>query len=84
LSGHTPFVADQPVSAVIEQWRDNPLKWLRAHGQTPVVPLLRHLGDRVSPQLVELTMQGLAKDPRARPADARVFAERLLAAWPQT
>jgi serine/threonine protein kinase len=83
LSGHTPFEADRPVSAVIEQWRHNPLAWLRAHAQTPVVPLLRHLGERVSPALVELTMQGLAKDPKARPANARAFAERLLAAWPQ-
>lgn len=83
LSGRTPFVAERPVSAVIEEWRDNPLQWLRAHGSTPVVPLVRHMGDRVPPALLELTMQGLAKDPRARPANARVLAERLLAAWPR-
>ena len=82
LCGHTPFVADRPVSAVIEQWRGNPLQWLRAHAEIPVVPLSHHLGERVPPGLVELVMQGLAKDPRARPADARAFAERLLAAWP--
>jgi serine/threonine protein kinase len=82
LSGHTPFMADQPVSVVIEQWRDKPLEWLRAHGLVPVVPLSHHVGERVPPGLVELVMQGLAKDPRARPADARTFAERLLAAWP--
>jgi serine/threonine protein kinase len=83
LTGHTPFVADKPVTAVIDQWRDNPLWWLKAHGQTPVVPLSRYMGERLSPALIELVMQGLAKDPRARPADARAFAERLLAAWPQ-
>jgi serine/threonine-protein kinase len=82
LAGHTPFVADRPVSEVIEAWRDNPLQWLRAHDQIPVVPLSRHLGERVPPALVELVMQGLAKDPRARPADARTFADRLLGAWP--
>jgi serine/threonine protein kinase len=82
LCGHTPFVADRPVSAVIEQWRYEPLQWLRAHAEIPVVPLSRHLGERVPPGLVELVMQGLAKDPRARPADARRFAERLLSAWP--
>jgi serine/threonine protein kinase len=82
LCGHTPFVPDQPVSAVIDQWRHNPLKWLQAHAMHPVVPLSHHLGDRVPAGLVELVMQGLAKDPKARPADARSFAERLLAAWP--
>jgi len=84
LAGYTPFIADRPVTEVIEQWRDNPLQWLRAHSQTPVVSLVRHVGDRVSPALVELVSQGLAKDPRARPANARVFAERLQAAWPAT
>jgi serine/threonine protein kinase len=82
LSGHTPFAADLPVSAVIEQWRFSPLMWLQAHGQTPVVPLSRHLGERVPSGLLELVMQGLAKDPRARPANARAFAERLLTVWP--
>ncbi len=82
LSGHTPFVAERPRSAVIDELRNSPLEWLRAHGTTPVVPLSRHVGQRVSPALVELTMQGLAKDPRARPPTARVLAERLLAAWP--
>ncbi len=84
LSGHTPFMADRPVSQVIEEWRHNPLKWLHAHAEIPVVPLSRHLGENVPPGLVELVMQGLAKDPRARPADARRFAERLLAVWPST
>ncbi len=84
LTGRAPFVPDRPVGEVIEMWMNNPLQWLRAHAQTPVVPLVRHLGDRVSPALIELTMQGLAKDPKARPANARVFAERLQAAWPAT
>lgn len=83
LCARAPFVADRPVSEVIDMWNDNPLQWLRAHAQTPVVPLQRHVGERVSPALVELTMQGLAKDPRARPTDARTFADRLHAAWPQ-
>jgi serine/threonine-protein kinase len=82
LCGHTPFVAAEPVSTVIERWHDNPLEWLRAHGMVPAVPLSRYLGERVPPALCELVMQGLAKDPRARPANARVFGERLLAAWP--
>ncbi|MCH9685122.1 MAG: serine/threonine protein kinase [Deltaproteobacteria bacterium] len=82
LSGHTPFSADRSVSEVIEQWRSNPLQWLRAHSQTPVIPLSRHLGERLSPALTELVTQGLAKDPKARPADARTFADRLQAAWP--
>jgi serine/threonine protein kinase len=82
LSGHTPFAAAERVSVVIERWRNNPLEWLRAHAMVPAVPLSHHLGERVSPALLELVMQGLAKDPRARPANARVFAERLVAAWP--
>jgi len=84
MSGYTPFVPDHPVSEVIDAWANNPLKWLHAHGQIPVVPLHRHMGEGVSPALVELTMQSLAKDPRARPANARVFAERLQAAWPSS
>jgi serine/threonine protein kinase len=82
LSGHTPFFASEPVSAVIDRWADNPLEWLRAHATTPAVPLSRHVGEHVPAGLVELVMQGLAKDPRARPANARTFAERMLAAWP--
>lgn len=82
LTGYTPFMADQTVNEVITQWRGNPLAWLRAHSTTPVVPLARHMGDRLSPALIELIMQGLAKDPRARPAHARAFAQRLRAAWP--
>lgn len=82
LSGRVPFVPDRPVSAVIEQWRYNHVQWLQAHAMTPPVPLVRHVGDRVAPPLLELVMQGLAKDPKARPADARAFAQRLQTAWP--
>ncbi len=84
LCARTPFVADRSVNEVIEQWSGNPLQWLRAHSQVPVVPLAKHLGERLSASLTELVMQGLAKDPKARPANARVFAERLQAAWPPT
>lgn len=83
LTGRCTFVPDRSVSEVIDMWYHNPLQWLRAHAQTPVVPLVRHVGERVHPALIELIMQGLAKDPHARPANARVFAERLHAAWPQ-
>lgn len=82
LSARVPFDPNRPVNEAIERWQDNPLQWLQAHARSPVVPLSRHLGEQVSPALVQLVMQGLAKDPRARPADARTFAQRLLAAWP--
>lgn len=83
LTGHTPFCPDLRVSEVIEQWRRQPLAWLRAHSATPAVALSHHLGTTLPSGLGELVMQGLAKDPRARPADARHFAARLAAAWPQ-
>ncbi|MCA9653988.1 MAG: serine/threonine protein kinase [Myxococcales bacterium] len=82
MSARVPFVPNCSVSEVRALWIDNPLMWLRAHAQDPVIPLGTYLGDRVPPGLVELVMQGLAKDPRARPADARVFAQRLQASWP--
>ncbi|MCX4245367.1 serine/threonine-protein kinase [Paraliomyxa miuraensis] len=83
VSGCVPFVPDRPSSVVVEQWQHNPMQWLQAHARTPPIPLNRHVGDRVDPGLIELVMQGLAKDPRARPADARTFAQRLQAVWPQ-
>lgn len=83
ISGRVPFVEDDAVGTVRERWRTSPLLWLRAHGQTPVVPLRRYLSaDRVSDALVAAIERGLAKAPRDRFADARAFAHALRAAWP--
>ena len=82
LTGRVPFMPDRPVGETIDLWAGNPLLWLRAHGQTPAIPITHHLGEQISPALAELVMRGLAKDPKARPATARDFAQCLREAWP--
>lgn len=83
LSGHTPFVADKPVSAVIDDWFERPAMWLMAHGHRPIVPLRRYLNERVvSNAVTQLIEQGLNKDPEARPQTGRALAEQLRLNWP--
>jgi serine/threonine-protein kinase len=84
LSGHTPFVADQTTGQVRDAWFDNPMKWLHAHANAPVVPLRTHVTpDEVSDALCAAVDGGLAKEPEARPPNARTYAELLHAAWPR-
>jgi serine/threonine protein kinase len=83
LTGFTPFDVAKPVSTMIDQWYSNPLKWLQAHAQTPVVPVRTHLRpDEVSDDLVHVVELGLAKDPSARPQNGRALGEMLRHAWP--
>jgi serine/threonine protein kinase len=84
VSGHVPFVRGQSVNEVREEWLDNPLKWLRAHAGTAVVPLREHLpASELSDELAAVIEGALAKKPAERPKDARTFAEALRAAWPR-
>lgn len=83
LAARVPFVADDPVSAVRERWRDNPVMWLRAHAQSPVIPLRQYLPQAVvSDALAAVVERAIAKAPADRYADARGFATALRAAWP--
>jgi serine/threonine protein kinase len=83
LTGHVPFVENAPVSVIREQWRDNPVMWLRAHANTPVVPVRRYVGpDVLSDGLAAVVEKAIAKAPRDRYPDARAFAHAVRAAWP--
>jgi serine/threonine-protein kinase len=83
LTGFTPFVPDQPLSAVVAMWYDNPLQWLRAHAQTPVVPLRTHVDPtEVSDDLAHVVDRCLDKVPDERPQNALALAEMLRQAWP--
>ena len=78
LTGHTPLVPGQSVKTVIEQWYGNPLQWIKAHAQNPVVSMRNYVGpDEVSDDLVHVIEQALAKNPAERPQNARAFAEML-------
>ncbi len=80
LSGFTPFVADKPVSVVVNEWYDNPLQWLRAHAQMDVVPVRTHCD--VSDDLAHVVERCLAKATSERPQNASALAEMLRQAWP--
>jgi serine/threonine protein kinase len=83
LTGRTPFVEDEPVSVIRERWRDNPVMWLRAHSNSPVIPIRRYLApDVVSDAFVAVVERSLAKAPGDRYPDARAFAHAIRAAWP--
>jgi len=83
LTGHTPFIADKPVSVVVEEWIGTPLEWLRCHAGRPIVEMRRHVGAAaVSDGLVALIERGLDKDPANRPASARVLASAIVQQWP--
>ncbi len=83
LTGKTPFVPDKSVSQVRDEWFDNPIMWLRAHAESPPIPLRTHCTpEEVSDELAAIVMQGLAKVPAERPQTAGVMAEMLRQAWP--
>jgi serine/threonine-protein kinase len=83
LTGRTPFDAGRSVSSMRDAWYGNPMQWLRAHAQTPAVPLLAVPSVApISNELADLVMAGLAKNPAQRPANALVYAERLRQVWP--
>jgi serine/threonine protein kinase len=84
LTGHTPFDAENTVSAVRDRWLESPLAWLRAHATSIVVPLRTHVSpEAVSDQLCEVVQRGLAKPAAERPPTAAAFGELLRAAWPR-
>ena len=84
LTGFTPFNGEKPVSGVIDEWYGNPMAWLRAHAQHPVVPLRTHLHpDQVSDDLAHVVDRCLVKSPDERPQNAGALSEMLRQAWPE-
>lgn len=65
LVGKAPFTAD------------NDLELMRAHKQKPIPNLKDLVGDRVPEEVLDLTLELLAKDPELRPASARAVRRRL-------
>lgn len=83
VTGHTPFVADRPVSEVIEEWKRVPIAWMQAHTDQEVVPPSRYLSGEGVEGIETVILQALRKDPSDRPGSARELAELVEAAWPE-
>lgn len=78
LCAHSPFHPDRPLNAVRAEYREKPLRWLKAHAESPVIPIRQHRSCRDLPEpLVTGVMASLEKDPAKRPADAGVLANIL-------
>jgi serine/threonine protein kinase len=78
LSGRTPFFPDEPWSRVRERLADDPAAWLRAHAQTPPVPLNQHPPCASLPaKLVDLVHRCLEKEPAKRHENAAALANDL-------
>jgi serine/threonine-protein kinase len=78
LTARSPFHGDKPLVEVKEEYRSNPLLWLRAHAQFPVIPLdQRPGGEALPPALVQGVTRTLSKNPDERPPDAGALANLL-------
>jgi serine/threonine-protein kinase len=78
LSARSPFFRDKTVREVKHELRNEPAQWLRAHAQSPVIPLDEQEGcEDLPPALVRGIHRSLAKDPAVRPPNAGAFANIL-------
>lgn len=84
VTGRTPFVADRPVSEVVEEWKRVPIAWMQAHTGAAIVPPSRYfpLGQDLG-AVEAVIMQMLEKDPERRPPSARELALMVEDAWPE-
>ncbi|MCA9698778.1 MAG: protein kinase, partial [Myxococcales bacterium] len=78
LSACSPFHRGRTLTEIKEEFRKQPLMWLKCHAESPVVPLEEQPGcDRLPAALVRGVMRSLDKDPGARPPDAGALANIL-------
>ncbi len=83
LTGRTPLYADKSVSAVRGELEGQPLLWLAAHSERPVVDLARYpQGAALGSEVRDLIVACLDKDPSRRPATAGELANQLAWALP--
>jgi len=80
LTGYTPLFPDEPCNQVRTRLAHDPLQWLAAHVDAPVIPLERYPAGAALPRdLRHVLHQSLAKHPAQRPGTAGEFATHL--AW---
>ncbi|PRQ04715.1 Serine/threonine-protein kinase StkP [Enhygromyxa salina] len=78
LSGCSPFHRERTLKQVKEEFRKQPLLWLKCHSESPIVPLDEQPGcAELPPDLVRGIMRCLDKEPAGRPPDAGALANVL-------
>lgn len=78
LSGCSPFHRERPLNQIKEEFRKQPLMWLKCHADSPVVPLDQQPYCANLPDaLVRGLMRSLDKEPGNRPPDAGALANIL-------
>lgn len=78
LSGCSPFHRERSLVEIKEEFRKQPLMWLKCHADSPVVPLTEQPCCAELPEaLVRGVMRSLEKEPGNRPPDAGALANIL-------
>lgn len=78
LSGHAVYFPDERFTRLREALFDDPVTWLRAHAQAPIVPLSHYpVCADVPDALARLVYRSLDREPSRRPPDAGTFANEL-------
>ena len=78
LSNCSPFHRERTIKQIKDEFRKQPLMWLKCHSESPIVPLHEQPGcDALPEALVRGVMRSLDKDPSVRPPDASALANIL-------
>jgi serine/threonine protein kinase len=78
LSGRSPFHRDRTLKQIKDEFRKQPLMWLKCHADSPIVPITEQPGCAELPEgLVRGLMRSLEKQPGDRPPDAGALANIL-------
>lgn len=78
LTACSPFHQGKALTEVREEFRQDPVSWIRCHVNSPLVPLNEQPGCEDLPQsLVDAVALAMDKNPENRPADAGAFANIL-------